>query len=123
MEAESTDSLQIHCLHHINIIYGYSSDNTKKTIQTDLSAVFHMFDNISLLLKLQHYGIREGELKLFQYFLENIPQYVEIDCISYFILLSDKCSVIQGPKLSSLLYIINTNKIPILSFFYYKGLQ
>ena len=67
-----------------------------------------------MLQKLSHYGIKGIELDLFQSFLNNRTQIVEIDGIVSEILISNKYSVIQGSKLSLLLHTTYTNKIPIL---------
>ena len=48
-------------------------------------------------------------------FLTDRKQYVSIDSMNSDILPSPQCSCIQGSKMSSLLYIIYTNEIPLLS--------
>ena len=71
-------------------------------------------DHNILLEKLHFYGFRNGSLKLITSFLDQRKQYVNIDGKESELMDSLKCSVIQGSKLSSLLYILYTNEIPLL---------
>ena len=91
-------------------------DNNKKLaiIQTDLSSAVDTVDHSVLIKKLDHYGIRDKEATLISSFLENRYQFVEIDGIRSNKLKSIPCSVIQGSKLSSLLYNLYTNEIPLV---------
>ena len=92
----------------------YSLNNITATIQTDMSSAFDTVDHQILLSKLEHYGIRGQELKLMLSFLSSRKQFVEIDGIRSDTLQSPDCSVIQGSKLSSLLYTIYVNEVPLL---------
>ena len=49
----------------------YEENKLTATIQTDLSSAFDTIDHGILLLKLDHYGIRNSENKLMESFLEN----------------------------------------------------
>ena len=84
-------------------------------LTTDLTAAFDTVNTEILLTKLEHYGIRSKELKLFESFLTNRYQFVEIDTFRSSIIPSPPCSVVQGSKISGLLYTIYTNEIPLLS--------
>ena len=60
--------------HILNVIY-IQQENGKVTavLQTDLSAAYDMVDTQILIRKLEHYGIRGGELGLFELSLKQIP--------------------------------------------------
>ena len=83
-------------------------------IQTDLSAAFNTVDHEKLLDKLEHYGVRDKEYKILKSFLSERQQYVFIDGMESELIYSGESSVCQGSKLSSLLYILYTNEIPLL---------
>ena len=83
-------------------------------IQTDLSAAFDTVDHEILLDKLDHYGVRDKEYNKIKSFLSNRQQYVFIDGMESELIYSGESSVCQGSKLSSLLYILYTNEIPLL---------
>ena len=93
----------------------YSLNNVTATIQTDMSSAFDTVDHDILISKLEHYGIRGQELFLMSSFLSSQSQFVEIDGIRSDILPSIDCSVIQGSKLSGLLYTLYVNEVPFLS--------
>merc|ERR1712240_28127 len=90
-------------------------ENNKITgiIITDMSKIFDTIDHFTLLTKMEYYGIRGHELELFQSYLTNRKQFLEIDTNHSQIKSSLNCSVIQGSKMSGLLYTINTNEIPL----------
>ena len=92
----------------------YSLNNVTATIQTDMSSAFDIVDHDILISKLEHYRIRDKELSLMSSFLSDREQFVEIDGIRSDTLPSIPCSVIQGSKLSSLLYTIYINEVPLL---------
>ena len=79
-----------------------------------MSSAFDTVDHTLLLSKLEYYGIQNQELALMSSFLSGRKQYVEIDGIKSEILDSIDCSVIQGSKMSSLLYTLYVNKVPLL---------
>ena len=58
--------------------------------------------------------MRDNTLKLFKSYFDNRTQYVQIDTNTSIPLYSQACSIIQGSKLSGLLYTLYTNKIPLL---------
>ena len=93
----------------------YSLNNVTATIQTDMSSAFDTVDHDILIFKLEHYGIRGQELSLMLSFLLSRSQFVEIDGIRSDVLPSIDCSVIQGLKLSGLLYTLYVNEVPHLS--------
>ena len=98
--------------HHLNT--HYHNNNTTALIQTDLSAAFDTVDHTILLQKLEHYGLRGKEYNIIKSFLSNRQQYVFIDGMESEVINSGNSSVCQGSKLSSLLYILYTNEIPLL---------
>ena len=80
----------------------------------DLSAVFDRVNYSILLNKLEHYGLRGKCLSIIKSFLKDRMQYVSIDTFNSKLLTSLQCSVIQGSKLSALLYILYVNEVPKL---------
>ena len=86
-------------------------------MQTDLSAAYDTIDHKILLDKLDYYGVRGPSLNLLDSYLTNRCQFTSIDTYDSDLVDSLDCSVIQGSKLSSLLYIIYTNEVPYLHKF------
>lgn len=96
------------------LVSNYSDDKVTTIIQTDLSAAFDMVDHDILIKKMDHYGLRGKCLNIVQSFLSNRIQYVSIDAAESTILPSLNCSVIQGSKLSALLYTLYINEVTLL---------
>ena len=46
---------------------------------TDMSKAFDTIDHLTLLMKMEYYGIRGTELEIFKSYLNNRQQFVEID--------------------------------------------
>merc|ERR1712240_637151 len=101
---------------HIDFIIGQNYDNDTITtiLQTGLSAAFDTVDADILTDKLDYYRLDKNSLTLLHSFLTDRRQFVTIDGHNSDIIDCPPCSVIQGSKLSSLLYTIYTNKIPYL---------
>ena len=97
-----------------NIQKNYDNDKVTAILDTDLTAAYDTVDTPILLQKMEHYGIRDGTLELFKNYLSERKQYVCLETYNSQILPSPQCSVIQGSKLSGLLYNIYTNEIPSL---------
>ena len=74
-----------------------------------MSATFDTMEHTILVSKLEHYGVREGELQLMKSFLRGRKQYVEIDGIKSDTIDSVDYFTIQGSKLSYILYIYYVN--------------
>merc|ERR1712115_382540 len=55
-----------------------------------------------------------AELSIFKSFLSDSTQFVQIDTFKSDIMNCPPCSVVQGSKLSAVLYTIYTNEIPLL---------
>merc|ERR1712240_891276 len=93
-----------------------AKENNKITgcLVTDMSKTFDTIDHLTLLMKMEYYGIRGKELEIFKSYLNNRRQFVEIDTYRSEIKKSNNCSLIQGSKLSGILYTIYTNEIPII---------
>ena len=104
--------------HHLT--QNYYSNKYTGLVQTDLLAVFDTIDTTTLIEKLEQYGVRNKKLSIMQSFLNNRRQYVSIDSMESEILPSPQCSCLQGSKMSSLLYILYTNEIPLLSKLMYS---
>ena len=83
------------------------------TMATDLSAAFDTIDNVKVIDKLHFYGIEGNELEMFRSFLSESTQYVQIDTFKSESFICPPCSVVQGSKLSVVLYTIYTNEIPL----------
>ena len=86
-------------------------------LQTDLSSAFDTIDHPILVQKLEHYGVRGIELKILGNMMSNTRKFVELDTFQSLVTQSLNCSVMQGLKLSALLYSIYTNEIPLLHKF------
>ena len=96
------------------LLNNYNDGLISAVIQTDLSAAFDTVDHETLLKKLEHYGIGGKMNNLLSSFLSNRYQYVSIDGIESEVVQSLPCSVIQGSKLSALLYTIYINEVTVL---------
>ena len=79
-----------------------------------MSKAFYTIDHFTLLSKMEYYGIRGQALEIFKSYLHNRRQFVEINTYRSEIKQSLDCSVIQGSKMSGILYTIYTNKIPLI---------
>jgi len=69
---------------------------------------------VKLLDKLKFYGIQGSELAIIKSSLTERTQYVAIDTFTSDTMDCPPCLVIQGSKLSAILYTIYTNEIPLL---------
>ena len=107
-----TNTAITHITNEINT--DYENNLITATVATDLSAAFDTIDNIKLLDKLNFYGIQGSELAIFKSFLSERTQYVAIDTFISDTMDCPPCSVVQGSKLSAVLYTIYTNEIPLL---------
>ena len=83
-------------------------------LSTDLSSAYDCIDHPTLESKLQFYGIENKELELIKSFLKERHHFVEVQTKQSEIKESPACSVIQGSKLSTILYLIYTNEVPAL---------
>ena len=89
-------------------------NNLGFVLTTDLSSAFDSVDTNILLKKLSYYGIGEKTNKLIESYLTERTEYTEINNRKSDLQEALPCSVVQGSKLSSLLYTIYTNEIPLL---------
>ena len=71
-----------------------------------MSKAFDTIDHFTLLSKMEYYGIRGQALEIFKSYLKNRRQFVEVDTHRSEIKQSLDCSVIQGSKMSGILYTI-----------------
>ena len=81
---------------------------------TDLSAAYDTVDHQIRLKKLELYGVEGRELPLFSSYLHNRKRYTDINTKESAVITCLLCGVVQGSKLSSLLYTIYTNEVPLL---------
>ena len=90
------------------------NDHQGAILSTDLSAAFDTVDHKILIKKLQHYGFEGKELNLFTSYLEERMAYVQIDASKSSVIKFGPYGVIQGSKLSGILYSLYTNEVPNL---------
>ena len=88
-----------------NLTTQYYDNKYTAIIQTDLSVAFDTIDHSILIDKMEYYGICGKALNIMHSFFSDRKQYVSIDNME---------SELKGRKMSSLLYILYTNKIPLL---------
>merc|ERR1711895_357441 len=103
----------ISCLNY-QLINNYNDGLISAVVQTDLSAAFDTIEHHTLLMKMEHYGIVGKMNNLLRSFLSNRYQYVSIDGIKSEVVPSLPCSVIQGSKMSALLYTLYINEVTVL---------
>ena len=87
-----------------------------------MSKAYDTIDHFTLLTKLEYYGIRGPALEIFTSYLTDRRQFVQIDTKRSRLRKSLDCSVIQGSKLSGLLYTLYTNEIPLLHTLMHKDI-
>ena len=90
------------------------SDDQGVLLSTDLSAAYDTVDHVILLNKLHYYGFRGKEYQLIKSYLEKRMAYVQIDISKSKIMEFGPYGVIQGSKLSGILYSLYTNEVPKL---------
>ena len=112
LKHHSTNTALAEIYHHL--MSNYHNDKISAVIQTDLSSAYDTVDHNILFKKLEYYSIQGSENNLLRSILEDRYQYVEIDGFVSEVIRASTCSVLQGSKLSSLLYIIYCNEIPLL---------
>ena len=91
-------------------------DNNKLgfILSTNLSAAFDTVDRDILVKQMEHYGVGPKTREIVTSFLSERKQFTEIENRRSDNRESLACSVVQGSKLSSLLYTIYTNEIPLI---------
>ena len=91
-----------------------SAKSSNILLTTDLKAAFETDDHVTLLRKMEHYGVRGKELRLFSSFLSNRSQMVEVDTFRSSELECLNCSSCQGSILANTFYTIYTNEVPVV---------
>ena len=90
------------------------NDDMGIILSTDLSAAYDTVDHAILMAKLYYYGIRNKEHKLLQSYYKDRYTYVQIDSKQSSLQRCGDYGVVQGSKLSGLMYSLYTNEIPRL---------
>ena len=67
-----------------------------------------------LLRKLKHYGIKNEANEILESYLTDRTQFVKIQGKNSKIMKTDPCSVIQGCRMSGLLYTLYINEVTII---------
>ena len=100
----------------IDYVMGKGVENDKLVIllSTDLSSAFDTVNHTILLEKLDYYGVKGVEKELIKSYLSDRLNYTEVDTKKSELKAAENCSVVQGSKLSGLMYILYTNEIPAL---------
>ena len=93
---------------------GTESNPITMMVNTDMSAAFDTVDHQVLLRKLKFYGVNEKGLSLMQSFLESRSSYIELESFQSEPVMNQPCSVIQGSRISGLLFLIYVNEVPVL---------
>ena len=83
-------------------------------LSTDLSSAFDTVDHKILFAKLHFYGIQDNELSLIKSYYKERNTFVQIDTKRSKLLEQGEYGVVQGSKLSGLIYSIYTNEVPKL---------
>ena len=89
-------------------------DDQAIILSTDLSAAFDTVDHSILLRKLEYYGFHGSELNLITSYYKERYSYVQIDTHRSSIIKNGDYGVVQGSKLSGIMYSLYTNEIPNL---------
>ena len=102
------------CMIDLKIEKAVDENKIAMLISSDLSSAFDTVPAEILLKKLKYYGIKGKENNLMRSYLTGRTQFTQIEDKRSKTRNSLNCSVVQGGKLSSLLYLIYTNEIPRL---------
>ena len=91
-------------------------ENKKSTtiLSMDLSSSYDTIDTEILLAKLDHYGIRGHYNNLFRSYYTSRKEYVCIDNANSVLRDSLQCSIVQGSRLSSIMFNTYCNEIPLI---------
>ena len=92
----------------------YQENKLVVAASTDLSAAYDTVDHKILLMKLEFYGVEGTELNLFRSYLDCRKQYTDINTKKSETITCLPNGVVQGSKLSGLLYTLYTNEVPLL---------
>ena len=96
-------------------LYKNDEDNYISVIlATDLSSTYDLIDVEIMVSKLEHYGVRGGWNDLLLSYLSDRKQYVCLDHFNSILRNSPKCSIVQGSRISGLMFNIFCNEIPKL---------
>ena len=75
-----------------------------------MSVSFDTLDHSILIRKMEHYGISDQELDLFRSYFQDRYQYVELESKKSEVIKCLPSSVVQGSKLSGMLYMLYINE-------------
>ena len=95
-----------------SIISNLNENKYNVLLTTDLSVAFDTVDHVTLLRKMDHYGIRGHALNLMRSYLGQRSQFVEIETFRSTLKPSLDLSTIQGSKMANIFFTIYTNEVP-----------
>ena len=103
----------------MTIIYNkllYNKENSiiSTILCTDLSAAYDTVNTDILLQKLEYYGFRDKEYRIFKSYFSNRKQFVCLDTFNSLIIDSPSSGCVQGSKMSSSLYNLYISEVPDL---------
>ena len=110
-EEKNHSTLTAKCEMDHNIGKGTEKKELTVLVSTDMSMAYDLIDVSILIRKLKFYGFEEKELKLFTSLLTKRKTYIELEGKVSTVKEQLDISVMQGSKLSRILFLIYCNEV------------